>query len=148
MRSGCLTELLRSKTGRQLGSLAFLAILTRFSPCLTTWVVWPRLAVATILVLPRWTAGTASALAGSANADIRTAAPRPRTALRRAVRPKWCPPERACERAKEQTSWSTGVGVRPDGTGPSVCHHATHGRARCGRRPGGASWGRARLRPR
>src|SRR6266508_4131435 len=63
----------------------------RRSPALTTYLVRPRwslFATATILVLPRSTAGTASALAGSANADMRTAAPRPTAALRRAVRPK------------------------------------------------------------
>ncbi len=89
MRLGCLIFLFRSQTGRQLDSFAFLAILLSVSPCLTTtflrfWSLW----AATILVWPRWTALTGSADAGSANAEARTAAPRPVTTLRRAVRAK------------------------------------------------------------
>src|SRR5918995_6997355 len=98
MRLGCLTFVLRSQSGRQLDSFAFLAILLRLSPCLTVtflrfWSLW----AATTLAGPRWTALTGSAVAGSANAETRTAAPRPVTALRRAVRANWC----ACVRAKE-----------------------------------------------
>src|SRR6266508_5366770 len=141
MRSGCWIDLLRSLTGRQLDSLAALAIAARLSPALTTYLLRPRwslAATATIRVLPRSTAGlTASALAGSANADTRTAAPRPTAALRRAVRPKWCPLARAWERAKERTSWSTGLGLGPPGAGRAVRRHATYGCARYGRWPGG-----------
>src|SRR4029453_13199290 len=99
MRLGGLIFLFRSQTGRPLQSLAFLAILLRESPCLTVTFLrfWSVLA-AMILVWPRWTALTGSATAGSANAEARTAAPRPVTTLRRAVRVRWF----ECMRAKER----------------------------------------------
>src|SRR4029453_6728864 len=126
MRLGCLIFLFRSQTGRQLDSLAFLAILLRVSPCLTVTFLrfWSVLA-AMILVWPRWTALTGSATAGSANAEARTAAPRPVTTLRRAVRVRWF----ECMRAKERNlllhlGWPDGTGrLRP------ARHHAAHGRA-------------------
>src|ERR671912_944773 len=120
MRLGCLIFLFRSQTGRQLDSFAFWPILLRLSPCLTVtflrfWSVW----AATILVWPRWTALTGSADAGSANAEARTAAPRPVTTLRRAVRANWC----ACMRAKERNLLlHLGVGHR--GPVRPVRHHA------------------------
>src|SRR5215217_6447376 len=113
MRFGCLIFLFRSQIGRQLASLAFLASLLRVSPCLTViflrlWAVW----AATILAWPRWTAWTGSAAAGRANAEARTAAPRPVTTLKRIVRvSSW-----AWVRAKESSSSCT-LGW-PDGTGP------------------------------
>src|SRR4029453_7396121 len=113
MRLGCLTFVLRSQRGRQLDSFAFLAILLRLSPCLTVtflrfWALW----AATILAGPRCTAWTGSAVAGSANAEARTAAPRPVATLKRIVRARllgWV-------RAKESSSSCT-LGW-PDGTGP------------------------------
>src|SRR5215207_1585600 len=145
MRLGCLIFLFRSQTGRQLDSFAFLAILLRLSPCLTVtflrfWSVW----AATILVWPRWTALTGSADAGSANAEARTAAPRPVTTLRRAVRANWC----ACMRAKESSSSCTWGW--PDGTGrqdPCAATRRAVALPFSGRWPGGAQWGRALLRP-
>src|SRR5829696_1479689 len=124
MRLGCLIFLFRSQTGRQLDSLAFLAILLRLSPCLTVTFLrfWSVLA-AMILVWSRWTALTGSATAGSANAEARTAAPRPVTTLRRAVRVKWF----GCMRAKERNLLLHLGMARRDGPLRPVRHHAAHG---------------------
>src|SRR5215207_8601911 len=89
MRLGWAIFLLRSQIGRQLASLAFLASLLRVSPCLT--LIFLRF-------WPRWAASTGWAVAGRANAETSTAAPRPVTTLRRTVRFR----EFACLRAKER----------------------------------------------
>src|SRR5919106_585810 len=150
MRLGCLIFVFRSQIGRQLASLAFLASLLRVSPCLTVtflrlWALW----AATILAWPRCTAWTGSAAAGRANAEARTAAPRPVATLKRIVRvSSW-----AWVRAKESSSSCT-LGW-PDGTGPLKCPCATtrlHGRAPVvvrgagqeGRRGGAPASGRLR----
>src|SRR5829696_2398073 len=147
MRFGCVIFLFRSQIGRQLASLAFLASLLRVSPCLTvTFLRFWAFSAATILAWPRCTAWTGSAAAGRANAEARTAAPRPVTMFRRIVRvSSW-----AWVRAKESSSSCT-LGW-PDGTGPyvPVRHHAAaRSRSRCvrgagqeGRRGGALASGR------
>src|SRR5829696_8119230 len=122
MRFGCLIFLFRSQIGRQLASLAFLASLLRVSPCLT--VIFLRfwaLSAATILAWPRWTAWTGSAAAGRANAEARTAAPRPVTTLKRIVRvSSW-----AWVRAKEKLLLLHVGTARRDGpVEVPVRHHA------------------------
>src|SRR5829696_779681 len=147
MRFGCVIFLFRSQIGRQLASLAFLASLLRVSPCLTvTFLRFWAFSAATILAWPRCTAWTGSAAAGRANAEARTAAPRPVTMFRRIVRvSSW-----AWVRAKESSSSCT-LGW-PDGTSPYVPlrHHAAarsrsrsvRGAAQEGRRGGALASGR------
>src|SRR4029453_10476539 len=115
MRFGCLIFLFRSQIGRQLDSLAFLASLLRVSPCLTvTFVLFLAVWAGAILGGPRWTASAGWAVAGRANAEARTAAPRPVTTLRLTVRFSSC----AWVRAKENSSSCTLGG--PGGTGPGA----------------------------
>src|SRR5215211_852900 len=147
MRLGWAIFLLRSQIGRQLDDLAFLASLLRVSPRLTViffrfWSFW----AATILAGPRWTASTGWAVAGRANAEISTAAPRPLTTLRRTV---WFR-EFACLRAKERNLLLHFGAARRDGPlrtrapprGGTVALPAVRGAGQEGRR-GGAH----RLRP-